>query len=256
MTKDIAQEELWKRRFILAAFAQSNDVASTKSFAESLGIEFDKMKVLSDVESLFGIDTANTLRGWWDEVRQEEFDKKLERMLLLKAKELREEEPKANDLAQQGTFEPTNMAADFARDSFLTVRRTIRELLNPFDPTQWSSQGQALMGATRGSADKGSAADSASSPEIDPSLSIEEDSIVIWLRLSAVDLAFPKSSDAISLVIDGEVFSYFAFHRESDDTIAIEAKVGNMLIADLTEGNLTVTYKSDMSEVSIYMFRK
>lgn len=101
MKKESDKEKLMKQRFAVATYAQSNNVARTKSYAERVGIDFNKERVLSDVENIFGSDAVNALREWWNEARLADFDQRLNDLLNLKVDELLAEKSKTSDFAQQ-----------------------------------------------------------------------------------------------------------------------------------------------------------
>lgn len=62
---------------VLGLYAVSNDKASTKEFAQHLGINFDEERIYRIVSCIYDIQTEKKLREWWDTNRQEAFDKKL-----------------------------------------------------------------------------------------------------------------------------------------------------------------------------------
>ena len=88
-------------------------------------------------------------------------------------------------------------------------------------------------------------------PKIEPSLDIEEDCLAIWLRLRTQGLALPETREAISLFVDGANYPEFVFHRSTDDTISIEAKIDSNALANLSEKEFNLYYTADLKEISI-----
>lgn len=258
MDNNEAKELLMKRRLAVALYAQSNDVQSTKAFAERNGLAFDKEQIFSDLERLFDVDTADSLRGWWDEKRQAAFDQKLMQLINEEEQKFLREQSESTAVASH-ISDVTNSAGKLLRDVLarlnnaidtIKIKHTVQELMISMTPMQLS-YGSDFRG--KGGSD-GNAADSShrtSRPKIDPSLHIEDDSLTIWLRLRTKGLALPHAKEAISLFVDGAHYSNFVFHRSGDDMISIEAMIDSDSLAKLSEKDFNLYYTADLKEISI-----
>lgn len=109
------------------------------------------------------------------------------------------------------------------------------------------------MSAIRGNGQNIKKSDSKPLPTIEPSLTIEENSIVIWLRLRANGYALPERKDAISLFMDGGQAYDFSFHRDDEETIGLEVKINSELIACAEEKDIAIHYNPDLKRIAVVM---